>query len=79
MRGPKDAPIILYPTYFDVKCSRADGRKVSKNLAVADPAVDDIAKAVAACGWRALIDRKHHYPKELQITMFVQEFLVHLV
>ena len=63
IRGPKDAPIILYPTYFDSKCSRADGRKVSKDLAVPDPVIDDIAKAVASCGWRALIDRKHHYPK----------------
>lgn len=37
---------IVYPIYFDKKVSRANGRKVSKELAVDMPDIDEIARVM---------------------------------
>ena len=37
---------VLYPEYFDSARTRASGRKVKKELAVPDPTVEMIEKAV---------------------------------
>lgn len=36
---------VLWPIYFDRSRSRQDGRRVSRQLAVKNPSVDDVAAA----------------------------------
>jgi signal recognition particle subunit SRP19 len=45
-----DRPIVLYPAYFDLHRSRADGRRVSKKWAVEGPTVEEVAAAAKALG-----------------------------
>lgn len=40
-----DTAIYLWPEYFDIKRTRAEGRRVVKELCVKDPDIDIIAKA----------------------------------
>ncbi|MCL1979004.1 MAG: signal recognition particle subunit SRP19/SEC65 family protein [Methanomassiliicoccaceae archaeon] len=39
-----DTAITLWPEYFDVDRTRANGRRLPKNLCVKDPEIDIIAK-----------------------------------
>ncbi len=53
--------IILWPTYFDLKKSRDEGRRVPKKLAVEKPNIEDIYKAVKKLGYKARmeVDKSH--------------------
>jgi signal recognition particle subunit SRP19 len=55
---------VLYPAYFDAALSRADGRRVPEDLAVHDPEVDEIAKAVQQVGYDVVVERDKHYSRE---------------
>jgi len=55
---------VLYPAYFDATLSRSDGRRVPADLAVDDPEVDEVAKAVQQVGYDAVIERDKHYSRE---------------
>ena len=55
---------VIYPAYFDAECTRREGRRVPSDLAVADPEVDEIAKAVQQVGYDAVIERDVAYPRE---------------
>lgn len=55
---------VLYPAYFDAECSRGEGRRVPSDLAVPDPAVDEIASAVQQVGYDAVIERSVSYSRE---------------
>lgn len=55
---------ILWTAYFDAEKSRADGRRVPRSLAVADPTVDEVARAVQQVGYDAVIERDVAYPRE---------------
>ncbi|RQG96994.1 signal recognition particle subunit SRP19 [Natrarchaeobius chitinivorans] len=55
---------VIWPAYIDVECSRADGRRVSEDLAVEEPTVDEIAKAVQQIGYDATIEREKAYSRE---------------
>lgn len=55
---------ILWPAYFDANSSRADGRRVARDLAIPDPTVEEIAKAVQQVGYDARIEREVAYPRE---------------
>jgi signal recognition particle subunit SRP19 len=55
---------VLYPAYFDVECSRSEGRRVPEDLAVADPDVEEIARAVQQVGYDAKIERDVAYSRE---------------
>jgi signal recognition particle subunit SRP19 len=55
---------VIYPAYLDADCSRGDGRRVPADLAVPDPAVDEIAKAVQQVGYDAVIERSVAYSRE---------------
>jgi signal recognition particle subunit SRP19 len=57
---------VLWPAYFDADRSRADGRRVASDLAVADPSVDEIAEAVGQVGYDAVIEREATYPREYE-------------
>ena len=55
---------VLWPAYFDVKRSRADGRMVAKNVAVDEPKCEEILAAAQACGFEGTIDAEAAYPGE---------------
>lgn len=55
---------IIWPAYLDRDRTRADGRRVPRDLAVPDPSVDEIAAAVQQVGYDAVIERDMTYPRE---------------
>ena len=55
---------VLWPAQFDADLTRAAGRRVPQDLAVSDPTVDEIAKAVQQVGYDAVIERDKTYPRE---------------
>ncbi|SNR23065.1 signal recognition particle subunit SRP19 [Halorubrum vacuolatum] len=57
---------VVYPAYFDADLSRSDGRRVPADLAVSDPTVDEIAKAVQQVGYDAVIEREKTYSREFE-------------
>lgn len=55
----------LYPVYFDASRTRAEGRRVGKELAVASPLARDIAEAVNSLGLvNVLLDPGKTHPKD---------------
>ncbi|MFD1512558.1 signal recognition particle subunit SRP19 [Halomarina rubra] len=57
---------VIWPAALDANCSRAEGRRVSLDLAVADPTVEEIAKAVQQVGYDAVVEREKRYPREFE-------------
>jgi signal recognition particle subunit SRP19 len=55
---------VLWPAYFDAAKSRNEGRRVAEEMAVEDPMVDEIAKAVQQVGYDAVIERDKAYSRE---------------
>jgi signal recognition particle subunit SRP19 len=57
---------VIWPAYLDADCSRGEGRRVASDLAVSEPTVDEIAKAVQQVGYDAVIERDRTYPREYE-------------
>ena len=57
---------VLWPAAFDADLSRSEGRRVAEDLAVPEPTVDEIAKAVQQVGYDAVIERDVTYPREYE-------------
>jgi len=57
---------VIWPVALDANRSRSDGRRVPLDLAVEDPTVDEIAKAVQQVGYDAVIERDKTYPREYE-------------
>lgn len=57
---------VIWPAALDAECTRGEGRRVPRDLAVADPSVDEIAKAVQQVGYDAVIERDKQYPREFE-------------
>jgi signal recognition particle subunit SRP19 len=57
---------VVYPAYFDAERSRSEGRRVPADLAIDDPTVDEIAKAVQQVGYDAVIERDKTYSREFE-------------
>ena len=55
---------VLYPAYFDADLTRRRGRRVPEGMAVPEPEVDEIAKAVQQVGYDAVIERDVAYARE---------------
>lgn len=55
---------VLWPAYFDADLSRSAGRRVPLEQAVAEPTVDELARAVQQVGYDAVIERDKAYPRE---------------
>ncbi|WIV66095.1 signal recognition particle subunit SRP19 [Natrialbaceae archaeon AArc-T1-2] len=55
---------VIWPAYLDSELSRAEGRRVPEDLAVEEPTVDEIAKAVQQIGYDATIEREKSYSRE---------------
>ena len=55
---------VIYPAYFDREYSRSEGRRVPEGMAVEEPTVEEIAKAVQQVGYDAVIERETSYSRE---------------
>jgi signal recognition particle subunit SRP19 len=55
--------LIFWPQYFDVKRSRGEGRRISKNLALEKTTTKEIAQAARNLGYQAEIETNLRYPK----------------
>ena len=54
----------LYPVYFDAKRSRAEGRRVGKELAVENPLAREIVDAVQLLGLHVVFEPGKMHPKD---------------
>ena len=57
---------VLWPAYFDAGLTRSEGRRVPVGLAVDEPTVEEIAKAVQQVGYDAVIEREKTYSREFE-------------
>ncbi|XVH30828.1 signal recognition particle subunit SRP19 [Haloferacaceae archaeon DSL9] len=57
---------VIYPAYFDADLTRSKGRRVPQDLAIAEPTVDEVAKAVQQVGYDATIERGKAYSREFE-------------
>jgi signal recognition particle subunit SRP19 len=57
---------VIWPAALDADRTRSEGRRVSQDLAVSDPTVDEIAKAVQQVGYDAVVERDVTYPREYE-------------
>jgi signal recognition particle subunit SRP19 len=57
---------VIWPAYLDAELTRAEGRRVARELAVEEPTVEEIAKAVQQVGYDAVIERDKTYPREYE-------------
>ena len=57
---------VIWPAALDAGATRSEGRRVARDLAVEDPTVDEIAKAVQQVGYDAVIERDKTYPREYE-------------
>ncbi len=62
MVSTRSKNIILWPTYFDIKKSRDEGRRVPKKLGVDTPSIEDIHKAVKKLGHKARMEADKSHP-----------------
>ncbi len=56
--------MIIWPAYIDKEKTRAEGRKVPKNIAIYNPRVDKIAKVLKNMGYEVKIYRDKCYPRQ---------------
>ena len=54
---------IIWPIYFDTSKTRKEGRRVSKNIAVQSPKIDEIKQAADNLGLENEINLNAHFPK----------------
>ncbi|WP_332898989.1 MULTISPECIES: signal recognition particle subunit SRP19 [unclassified Haladaptatus] len=57
---------VIWPAYLDAELTRSEGRRVPEDLAVTDPTVEEIAKAVQQVGYDAVIERNKAYSREFE-------------
>ncbi len=57
---------VIWPAFLDANLTRGEGRRVSRDVAVEDPTVDEIATAVQQVGYDAVIERDKSYPREYE-------------
>lgn len=54
---------VLWPIYFDVDVSLREGRRVSSNLAVRNPRIEDIINSALGVGLKAELQAGASHPK----------------
>jgi signal recognition particle subunit SRP19 len=57
-----DKAWVLWPEYFDINRTRAQGRRVKKSEAVAEPQMANIIKAVEKIGLQWKMEEGKSYP-----------------
>jgi len=63
MAKKDDAPVIIWPAYFDIDLTRVEGRRVRKKIAFEDPTVEAILKVAKKLGYQAAMEKEYSYPK----------------
>jgi signal recognition particle subunit SRP19 len=58
----EDTAWVLWPEYFDRSRPRSQGRKVRKDLAINNPDVDIISKALSQLGLEHKVERDKSFP-----------------
>ena len=61
MPSKKEGHIVLYPEYFDKACSRSEGRRVKRVLAVSKPTTKQISNAARKLGLRNKVESNAHF------------------
>lgn len=59
-----DNAIVLWPEYFDINRSRAEGRRLPKSLCVENPDLDIIAKGAMILDLEYKIEEDKAYPAD---------------
>ncbi|KYK28650.1 MAG: hypothetical protein AYK23_00260 [Candidatus Proteinoplasmatales archaeon SG8-5] len=54
--------IVLWPSYFDTRKSRSEGRRTPKNQSIESPSAEEVHKAVKRLGFKATIDPSKSHP-----------------
>ncbi len=54
--------IVLWPSYFDIRLKRREGRRVPKSLAVNAPTVEELAIAAKNLGLSPEVEHSKSYP-----------------
>ncbi|KAL6157296.1 signal recognition particle subunit [Exserohilum turcicum] len=67
----------LYPIYFDISRTRAEGRRVGKSLAVENPLAREMADAAADLGLRTVFEPDKTHPKDWSNPGRVRVLLKH--
>jgi signal recognition particle subunit SRP19 len=57
---------VIWPAYFDANLSRSEGRRVPEDLAVEEPTVEEIARAVKQVGYDVDVERDKTYSREYE-------------
>ncbi|MGQ9588088.1 MAG: signal recognition particle subunit SRP19/SEC65 family protein [Thermoplasmata archaeon] len=55
--------IVLWPAYFDLRISRAKGRRVSKKDGIESPNAQMLFEAVKALGLDCILELEKSYPR----------------
>lgn len=55
---------IIWTNYIDAQKSKKEGRKISKNDAIASPTLGEIQSAAEKLGLRPVIEKEKAYPRE---------------
>ncbi len=61
MRGK--GKLRIWPAYFDAKYTRSQGRRVPRDKAIREPAIEDIEKAAAKLGLKPVLQPGLAYSK----------------
>lgn len=62
MRGK--GKIRIWPVYFDIRYSRSEGRRVSRDRAIRDPKLDDLEKVSHKLGLNPIIQPEKRYSRQ---------------
>lgn len=54
--------ITIWPQYLDKKLTLNEGRKVSKEIAVSEPSLSDIERALKRLDLKYSVDKERAYP-----------------
>jgi signal recognition particle subunit SRP19 len=61
--GRKDGLTIIWPAYFDIDRSRAEGRMVPKSLAVGSPTAEEIYEVCSGTKKSPVLEGKKRMPR----------------
>ena len=59
---------VIWPAYLDADRSRREGRRVSLDIAVPAPTVEEIAAAAEQIGYAVRIEPEKQYPRDYEGT-----------
>lgn len=64
----RDGMVIIWPAYLDSNLSRAQGRRVPKNLGAPEVTVDVLRKAADSSGFDYKLEQDKRYPRHWAST-----------